>query len=209
MKRSLICVCLLSLMIISGCSPESEQPADETPETSTGAVAVSGEGSSALEEKIKEQKQLIETLEGISKEYLDLLESAVSHLDEENLSVFAKKQFSYTLKINDETVPPEGIVEIDELPIAVTLVSEMGTSILLPQKIYEKGMLSFDDPLEHLNFMKEEPEDVVVRDGTSVQSFTYIFGEESPLEEMEFMISDELKGRLGLDTNVVKIIKGQ
>ena len=115
-------------------------------------------------------------------------------------------QFSYTLTVNETAVPGNGIVEVDKLPVAVTLLSEMETNIQLPRKIYEKGMLSFDEPLEHLNFMGVEPEDVEVRDGTGVQSFTYIFGEKNSLEEMEFMISDELKKRLDLDTNVIKVL---
>lgn len=203
MKHRVISLCLLSILLVGGCSQEPDLQSAEVP---VSAEPASNDGTGNLEKKIEEQKQMIRTLEAASKEYLNLLESAVSHLDDENLKEFAQMQFCYTLTVNETAVPGNGIVEVDKLPVAVTLLSEMGTNILLPQKIYEQGMLSSDDPLEHLNFMGVEPEDVEVRDGTGVQSFTYIFGEQNSLEEMEFRISDELQSRLGLDTNLIRVM---
>lgn len=203
MKHRVISLCLLSILLVGGCSQEPDLQSAEVP---VSAEPASNDGTGNLEKKIEEQKQMIQTLEAASKEYLNLLESAVSHLDDENLKEFAQMQFCYTLTVNETAVPGNGIVEVDKLPVAVTLLSEMGTNILLPQKIYELGMLSSDDPLEHLNFMGVEPEDVEVRDGTGVQSFTYIFGEKNSLEEMEFRISDELQSRLGLDTNLIRVM---
>jgi len=206
MKHKLFLLCLLIILLVGGCSEEPDQQSVITPVNSSNAEAVSNDEPGNLEKKIEEQKQLIQTLEAANKEYLNLLEAAVSHLDEDSLREFAKMQFCYTLTVNETAVPGNGIVEVDKLPVAVTLLSEMGTNILLPQKIYEQGMLSSDDPLDHLNFMGVEPEDVEVRDGTGIQSFTYIFGEKNSLEEMEFRISDELKKRLNMDTSVIKVM---
>lgn len=208
MKRNnMMVICLLSMLLITGCSGSDKESPSQVTETDRGSAVLessSGGTIERLEEKIKERNGQVEVLEGINEEYFEFIESTLKYLDEEELKDFAQSLYRYTLTINGVKYEAGDEVELSEGPVEVKVVSEMLYQINLPLKLYELGSLpGFVD--DHISFNNQEPENLEVTDGTVVQAYIYTFGEEKPIENLEIHLSEELREHLGLDSDVIEI----
>jgi len=195
------------MLLITGCSGSDKESPSQVTEPDSGAAVLesSTDGTvERLEEKIQERNGQIEVLEGLNEEYYEFIESTLKNLDEEELRDLAQSLYRYTLTINEEIYEAGDEVELPEGPVEVKVISEMLFQINLPLKLYELGSLpGFVD--DHISFKDQEPENLEVTDGTVVQAYIYTFGEEKPLENLEIDLSEELRDRLGLDTDVIEI----
>lgn len=206
-RKNMMIICLLSMLLITGCSgSDKEFPSQVTEPDSGSAVLESSSDDTIerLEEKIQERNGQIEVLEGLNDEYYEFIGSTLKYLDEDERRDLAQSLFRYTLTINGEKYEAGAEVELSEGPVEVKVISEMLFQINLPLKLYELGSLSgFVD--DHISFKDQEPENLEVTDGTVVQAYIYTFGEEKPIEDLEIHLSEELRDRLGLDTDVIEI----
>ena len=206
-RKNMMIICLLSMLLITGCSGSDKESPSQVTEPDSGAAVLesSTDGTvERLEGKIQERNGQIEVLEGLNEEYYEFIESTLKNLDEEELRDLAQSLYRYTLTINEEIYEAGDEVELPEGPVEVKVISEMLFQINLPLKLYELGSLpGFVD--DHISFKDQEPENLEVTDGTVVQAYIYTFGEEKPLENLEIDLSEELRDRLGLDTDVIEI----
>ncbi len=205
-KKSLV-ILALSLLLITGCSVSKGSEEDQVPQKSPMVVSVDNTSQDTierLEEKIKEQKELIATLENLNTEYFKFIDVSLDYLDEEQLKKLSQSQYKYTLTINGMVIEEGGALVLIKGPVEIIVKSEMLSQLSLPQNLYELGALSgYVD--EHISFKDEEPENLVVTDGTIVQAYTYTFGEDDPIEGLEVHLSEEIRERLGFDSDVIEI----
>ena len=206
-RKNMMIICLLSTLLIAGCSGSNKELPLQVTETDSGSAVLesSSDGTiERLEEKIQERTGQILVLNGISEEYLEFIESTLKYLDEEELRDLAQSLYRYTLTINGEKYEAGDEVELSESPVEVKVTSEMLFQINLPQKLNDLGSLpGFVD--DHISFKDQEPENLEVIDGTVVQAYIYTFGEEKPIEDLEIHLSEELRDHLGLDSDVIEI----
>jgi len=206
-RKNMILISVLSMILITGCSGSDKEFPSQVTETDSGSAVLesSSDGTiERLEGKIQEQNGQIEVLERLNDEYYEFIESALIYLDEDELRDLAQSLYKYTLIVNGEKYEASTEVEVPEGPVEVKVISEMLLQVNLPLKLYELGSLpGFVD--DHISFKDQEPENLAVTDGTVVQAYIYTFGEEKPLENLEIHLSEELRDRLGLYTDVIEI----
>lgn len=155
--------------------------------------------------KIQEKNDQIAILNSMNKEYLSFIDQALEYLDDDELTEISSPLFKYTLTINDQPIPKDGKITLEEGPVVIQFTSEVLTSLNLPQLIYEKGRLSGDYYVEHLDFAGQKPDTEEILDGTVVQSIIYTFGKDNPLNGLEFTLTEELKERLELETTTMNV----
>lgn len=156
-------------------------------------VESKNEGSKVLENKIAELKSKIESLETLNKEYSDFLNSV------------AESQFRYIIKVNEESVPKDGVVKVSKGTFKVTIYQESLTYIVLPPN-FPDGKLSGEDYSEHMVFIGQDELKVEGYDGGAISAVEYTFEEGYSFDSLEIQITEELKERLDLETNIIKII---
>ncbi len=208
-KVTLLMIGILSVSLLIGCSAKPESIEVESPGDTIIAndvIKEKDEDIQKLQEKVEELTLSVDSLENLNKDYEKFVESTLKHIEEKDLIQLAKDQFIYTLQVNEKSVPKDGLMEISEGPIQITIKSDMASGIAYPDEIYSLGSLSGQYSVEHLDFMGQKEDSLDVLDGTLVQTFIYTFGKEKPIENFEFKISEELMERLGLNTTRIKIV---
>jgi len=203
----LISIILSALLFTVGCSAaeSKDTPPDHSPEVSSPAAESAEEASKVREDKIAEQKMKIETLESLNSEYAEYLQSVIEILDENQKQEIAESNYQYSLKVNEEPVPKDGVVKVSRGSFTVSIQEELSTNIPLPENM-PVGSLSGEHYSEHMVFIGEDDFQTESYDGTIRTAVTYTFEEGYAFDSLEIQITEELKDRLGLETNLIRII---
>lgn len=207
-KLSLVLFGVLAILILGGCAANEVDQDVVTPKDVSierDDLAEKEDEIEKLQEELEAQTIRADHAESLNKQYSEFMENAMTYLNEEEMTKLGKAQFEYTLFINEVLVPKDGRVEVAEGPVEIMLRSETVSWINYPQEIYTLGQLSGEYSIDHLDFLGRKEDDLTVLDGTVVQTFVYIFGEEEPIESMDFRVSEELRERLGVETTEIKI----
>lgn len=206
-NHKLISIILGALIFTVGCSSagSSDTPPDDSPEVSTPSASSDNEGSKVLEDKIAEQKMKIETLESLNNEYAQYLQSVIDILDEQQKQEIAESNYRYSIEVNEEPVPKDGVVYVSKGAIKVSIQEELSTNIPLPENIPD-GSLSGEHYSEHMVFLDQHDFKAQSYDGTIRTAVLYTFEEGYTFDTLEVQLTEELKERVGLETNLIKII---
>jgi len=140
-----------------------------------------------------------------SKYYKQLIDDLISDYSDDQLKDLAMELWDYKLKINGVSVPTNGIVEIQENTIEISLLQSQSAYSILPPDIYLQGQIS-GDYIDHLK-MTSNPSETYVTDGTVVTAIHHKFVDVEKDSTISFTVSEELKKRLGLKTNQITINK--
>ncbi|NTW72984.1 MAG: hypothetical protein HGA49_12180 [Eubacteriaceae bacterium] len=198
MKRKIIIIMIISaILLISGCSNQ-----DVLEEESTKKDAK----IKALEKKITQLEEKNTLLE----EELDydgkFIETMTGRILEADLITLAQSEWSYSLKVNDKAVPADGIVFVESNTFDFTAAEVQNAYIALPAELHEKGKISGSLFSNHIKFLDSKPSDTSGSNEDKLASATYVFKELADGNEINLEISAELQQRLGMTTNVIKVI---
>ena len=135
--------------------------------------------------------------------YKQLIDDLIKGYSNAQLIDLARKLWDYKLEINGVTVPPNGIVEIQESVIQISLIQRQSAYPILPNEIFIQGQLS-GYYMEHLQ-VNSNPTETYVTDGTVVTGIHHKFVDVEKGSTISFTITEELKRRLGLETTNITI----
>ena len=138
--------------------------------------------------------------------YEQFTEDALLFLSESELLELAKKQWTYSLTVNNQPIPKNGYVEIQENIMEISLVQIQAPYNPLPYDIYSQGAISGKYE-EHLQQLTPPPTETYWTDGTLTTGLHYKYEKLESASTISFFITEELKERLGLDTTQIEVVK--
>ncbi len=205
-KRGLIYIALLGVSIfLIGCTSKiNTENNDSKIQELQNQIKSYEKSVSQLQEKISTYELDIRILKEEKDDYKKFIDSSRKYLSKNELLELAKGEWIYRISVNDKAIESSGVLEIDKKDFKITYSEKRSTFSGLPEEIDEKGSISgnFYDHLEILNI---KPDNVVISDGTVVQGMHYEFKDVPKGTIIKLEISDELKERLGLQTNIISI----
>lgn len=169
--------------------------------------------TSSNEIKIKELEEKISSLEielnflrgkvDEQEKYIKMLMQK-SYSSKELLEI-AKNEWKYRLTINGKDVPKNEVVEVNTSNLEIVLSETQSAYPMLPIEIYNKGALK--NYQEHIKIMapKSIKYDINAASGTIVDSIQYQFKNLKKGTKVQIKITDELKQRLNLKSNMIVI----
>lgn len=157
-----------------------------------------------LQEKINsyelEKKYLKEENDGYKK----FINSSLEYLNSNDLLELAKKEWKYSISVDEKPIEPNAVLEIDKSNFKITYSETQSAFTCLPADIHNKGSIS-GNFLDHLKILDIEPNSIQQTDGTVVQGMTYEFKNLHKGTAIAIEISNELKERLSLKSNRLTI----
>ena len=165
-----------------------------------------------VEKQIEELQNTVETLEldlKYSNEEADfynqlVLDMIKDYSEEESLN-FSKGLWDYNLMVNQQPVPEDGVIEVQENTIEISLSQEQPAWTVLPNDLLMKGKIS-GDYIEHILSTEPSPSETFGTDGTVITGMHYKFVDIENGGTVSFTITEELKTRLGLTTSEITIV---
>lgn len=173
----------------------------------------------ALEEEIKIQEEeilelseenddfkiSIKYLEEEIDNFIDFSHRAIAYLDEGEIKELSKNEWEYRIDVHETEIPLNGKLEISKGDFEITYSERNSSLASIEDKIYNYGKIS-GDYQDHLDIIGIEPDNIATTDGTVVTSFVYEFKDIQEGRQFQLEISNELKERLNLDTNIIDIL---
>ncbi|WP_257529966.1 hypothetical protein [Irregularibacter muris] len=157
-----------------------------------------------LEVKNHEYEITVKNFEEERDTYQKFIDKAIKYLDKDEFLELAKSEWHYSLEIDEQPVPSDGKIVIDKKDFEILYSAEQAMSPGLPKEIYTQGSIS-GEYFDHLKILDIKPKDIRLLDGTVVSAFVYEFENLSGNTDLKLEVSDELKERLGLQTNIINI----
>lgn len=197
------------MFFLSACSDNNSKNNDEV-----NALTQPSEQQSAEIDTLEKQNEALQAeLEQIQTDlnykkeeadfYKQLMNDLMEGYSDAQLQEVAIKLWDYQLQVNDVTVLPNGIVEIQENSIEISLTEGQPVYQVLPNEIFMQGKLS-GDYMEHLK-LNGKPTETTVTDGTVVTGIHHKYVDVAEGATFTLTITEELKQRLGLETTQITI----
>jgi len=173
-----------------------------------------------LQDTLKEKDKIIEDLKeqlnnsGITaasfkeemQEYKKNVSSMLTKLGEHELKKLAKNEWIYTISIDDNPIPQNGVINLSKSQFNLYLSERQTSYPILPPEIHNLGKISGKRIMEHLTISGYKPTNILDGlAGTFVESTAYEFKDVPKNIIINFELSKELQNRIGLETNIVKI----
>lgn len=135
---------------------------------------------------------------------LKFINASIKYLDDKELSILAKDEWNYSIEIDDKPINFDTNFTIDKNSFKISYIEgTTGLSTMVPE-IFENGKIS-GNFYEHLEFINVQPAKTDITDGTVVQAMIYQFENVPDGTIIKLQISDELKERLDLRSNILSI----
>ncbi|WP_130808124.1 hypothetical protein [Senegalia massiliensis] len=145
--------------------------------------------------KVEELEERIYELENKNEEY------------EKNQKELAKGLFRYELSIGDEEILNSEITT-DKKEFSIILSERYPNITTQNEKLNEiikSGKISGNHYNEHIKSLTPKPNEETMTDGTIVTAFHYIYKDLKVGDTIKIEITDQLKERLGFNSNTVEI----
>lgn len=205
------------MFILVGCSNKNEDNS-----TNSDKVEALNASTQLLEDKTSqinklevENEKSQDTINSIQSDfnykkeeaeyYKQLIDDLIKDYSDSQLKDLAIKLWDYKLEINGVSVPTNGIVEIQENTIEISLIESQSAFPILQTEIYMQGQISVNY-IDHLK-ITSNPSETYVTDGTVVTAIHHKFVDVEKGSTISFTVSEELKKRLGLETTQITINK--
>lgn len=197
------------MFFLSACSDNNSKNNDEV----NASVQLSENQTTQMDKLEKQNEVLQAELEQMQTDlnykkeeaeyYKQLIEDLMEDYSNAQLKEVAIKLWDYKLGINGLTVPANGIVDLHDTDIEISLIESQPAYLVLPNEIFMQGKLS-GDYIEHLK-LNVQPTETTVTDGTVVTGIHHKFVDVAEGSTITFTITEELKQRLGLETTQITI----
>lgn len=197
------------MFFLSACSDNNSKNNDEV----NAAVQLSENQTTQIDKIEKQNEALQAELEQMQTDlnykkeeaeyYKQLIDDFIKDYSNAQLNELAIKLWDYKLGINGLTVPANGIVDLQDTDIEISLIESQPAYLVLPNEIFMQGKLS-GDYMEHLK-LNGKPTETTVTDGTVVTGIHHKYVDVAEGSTFTFTITEELKQRLGLETTQITI----
>jgi PBP1b-binding outer membrane lipoprotein LpoB len=207
-KKNVINIIIVLGLLLNGCTNASNKDVDH--KTNNDRVVSQNQPSTNEEnddlvEKLKrsviDQKQLEEERDY----YKAAISKLTSKLSEAEMLSLAKEQWKYKLKIDGQLIENQTEIIINKNSFMVSLSQEQAPYEIVPAEIFNKGKISGETYREHIKFINVQPNLISGTDGTVITSQTFSFENIPKDTNIKLEITQELKNRLGLNTNIINI----
>lgn len=201
------------MFILAACSNKSEDNStkSEKVEEVNASTQLLEDKTTQINKLEVENEKLQDTINSIQTDfnykkeeaeyYKQLIDDFIKDYSDAQLKNLAIKLWDYKLEINGVFVPTNGIVEIQENTIEISLIESQSVYPILPTEIYMQGQIS-GNYIDHLK-MTSNPSDIYATDGTVVTAIHHKFVDVEKDSTISFAVSEELRKRLGLETNQI------
>lgn len=198
-------LCFFTSAVLIGC--QNNDDLQQTQNSKSGTE----NNIKSLEQNISEYKDEIESLQAQKEslneqnQYLvDVIKQMSENLSDEEMLEFSQNQIKYDLQVNGKSIPKNGEMVISSGDVKILLSeTNMGYDFLQPEWL-EKGKIS-GNYIDHILDLDTTNWTPVGADGTVNTSRGYETTDIKTGEQITFNITDELKERLNLDTNLIQI----
>ncbi|MFZ0446645.1 MAG: hypothetical protein WAM95_18840 [Bacillus sp. (in: firmicutes)] len=195
-KKAIISGIVFSSILLVGCSDEQneEQGQAQSLVDEVGIDTNEIESLQTQNQFLNEQNQHLVTT----------IKQVIDNLSDEEMLELSQNQFLYELQINGESIPKNGQVTISARDVEI-LLSEKGLGYdFLPDEWLEKGKISgnYIDHLLNFDTTNWQP---IGTDGTVNTAQGYQSADIKAGQQYTFNITDELRERLKIDTNLLQI----
>ncbi|MCA0972316.1 hypothetical protein LCM20_17040 [Halobacillus litoralis] len=196
--KKLWVVCFSGAIILSGCTSQSEAKPLKNEQ-----ITQLEKQREQMRETLRQQKLEIEQLEEQVQAYEKLTSDALNFLETDEAVSLLKQQFTYTITVNGESIPPNGEMNIESGDVEIVLSSRQ-PSFSIPDKWREKVELK-GGLFDHISNLKPSADSRSGKDGTLNVDRSLVFSDMSPGTTIEFDITNELKERLKVSTNSIRL----
>ncbi|MCR2823631.1 hypothetical protein [Lederbergia panacisoli] len=208
-RKSKVIILSFSFLLIStillGCNNSDDL---QLKPTSTDEVDIDVKNMEVnISEYINEIDSLQRQTEFLNEQnqYLvDVIKKVSEDFSDEEMLEFSRSQFIYDLQVNGESIPKNGEMSIASGNMEILLSERsMGYDFLQPDWL-EKGKVN-GNYIDHILNFDTTDWTAAGRDGTVSTAQGYETTNVKAGERISFNITDELKERLNLDTNLIQI----
>lgn len=197
-------LCIMLGAIFVGC--QSGNHAQNDPLDKTEIHFIDSElDLSAYESEMESLRVQVDHLIEQNEHLIHVITQLTKDLSEEEMLEFSQSQFQYDLRVNGQTVPKDGKLEISAGEVEILLSEKSLGHDFLPPDWLEKGKISGDDYIDHIVDFDPTNWTLTGADGTVHTSRGYQISHIKEGEQITFSITDELKHRLNLDTTMITI----
>lgn len=198
-------------ILLVGCNGEKEEASEFVLTDIEQEVVVDDQDSSSKGEveidtnEIDSLRMEVESLNERTQYLLTTINNLLDSLSDEEMLQFSKDQITYELSINGEPIPENGQIIVEEGMVEI-LLSEMKLGFdFLSEDWLEKGIISGEEYIDHLLNIDTLNWTLIGSDGTVNTSRGYQSADIKSGQQVTFEITDELRERLGIDTNLIQI----
>lgn len=203
-KKIILMLVIFSLIIFSGC--EDKNKIEDEDEIKDSKIAQLESQIEQLNTKITELEGEINELNKQIEYKDDFVEIMTEYISDGDLLTLAKMEWTYNIQVDEEDINVDGIVELDMPTFSLKVEEVQNQYKALPTQIRNLGKISGSLFSNHIQFLDAKPSETSGIDEANISSATYVFKDLSPGTEVSLEISRELQDRLGLETNILKII---
>lgn len=197
------------MFFLSACSDNNSKNNDEVnasvqlSENQTTQIDKIEKQNEALQAELEQMQTDLNYKKEEAEYYKQLIDDFIKDYSNAQLNELAIKLWDYKLEINGLTVPANGIVDLQDTDIEISLIESQPAYLVLPNEIFMQGKLS-GDYMEHLK-LNGKPTETTVTDGTIVTGIHHKYVDVAEGSTFTFTITEELKQRLGLETTQITI----
>lgn len=203
-KKIILMLVIFSLIIFSGC--EDKNKIEDKDEIKDSKIAQLESQIEQLNTKITELEGEINELNKQIEYKDDFVEIMTEYISDGDLLTLARMEWTYNIQVDEEDINVDGIVELDMPTFSLKVEEVQNQYKALPTQIRNLGKISGSLFSNHIQFLDAKPSETSGIDEANISSATYVFKDLSPGTEVSLEISRELQDRLGLETNILKII---
>ncbi len=195
-KKAIISGIVFSSILLVGCSDEQNEEQGQA-QSLVNEVEIDTNEIESLQTQnqfLNEQNQHLVTT----------IKQVIDNLSDEEMLELSQNQFLYELQINGKSIPKNGQVTISAGDVEI-LLSEKGLGYdFLPDEWLEKGKIS-GNYIDHLLNFDTKNWRTIGTDGTVNTAQGYQSADIKASQQHTFNITDELRERLKIDTNLIQI----
>ena len=196
LKRLLITGITLSLFLLVGCSGQQNEKKAQT---------------QSLVDEVEMDTNEIESLQAQNQflnernQYLvSTIKELVVNLSDEEMLEFSRNQILYELQVNGESIPKNGQITISAGDVEILLSEKVLGHEFLPAEWLDKGKVS-GNYIDHMLNSDTKNWMPIGTDGTVNTAQGFQLADINAGQQFSFNITEELRERLGMDTNLIEI----
>lgn len=157
-----------------------------------------------LQSQVKSYELDLKILKEEKDGYKKFINSSIKYLNDSELLELAKKEWRYSIRVDEKPVESNDVLRIDKRDFKITYSEAQSAFPALAPQIHNKGSIS-GNFFNHIKILDIKPNNIYPTDGTVVQGIVYEFKDVHKGKTIKLQISNELKERLSLKTNIVTI----
>lgn len=205
------------MFMLVGCSNKNEEnsPNSDKVEEVNASTQLLEDNTAQIDKLELQNEELQATLDNLQTDfsykeeeaayYKQLIADLIKDYSDAQLKDLAINLWDYELQINGVLVPVNGLVDIQDQSIEISLIERQTEYPILPSEIFMQGQIS-GDYIDHIK-VNSNPSETYVTDGTVVTAVHHKYENVEKGSTISFTITEELKERLGLETTEITINK--